>query len=49
MNYSTNLLEGYELLYDDTFSGMDDAVISEKCRFVIDVLNIIGLYLMVTE
>jgi len=38
-NYSKILLEGYELLYDDIFSGMDEVVIPEKCRFVLDVLN----------
>jgi hypothetical protein len=38
-NYSTILLEGYEFLYDDIFSGMDEIVSSEKCRFVLDVLN----------
>lgn len=38
-NYSTILLNGYELLYDDIFSGMDDTVSSEKCRFVLDVLD----------
>lgn len=38
-NYSTILLEGYELLYDDIFSGMDHIVSSEKGRFVLDVLT----------
>lgn len=38
-NYSTILLEGYELLYDDIFSGMNDTVSSEKGRFVLDVLS----------
>lgn len=38
-NYSTILLEGYELLYDDVFSGMDNTVSPEKCRFVLDVLS----------
>lgn len=37
--YSKILLEGYELLYDDIFSGMDHTVSREKCRFVLDVLN----------
>jgi len=39
LNYSTILLQGYELLYDDLFSGMDEVVSSEKCSFVGDVLN----------
>lgn len=38
-NYSTILLQGYELLYDEIFSGMDDTVSSEECRFVLDVLT----------
>ena len=38
-NYSTILLQGYELLYDDIFSGMDETVSSEKCRFALDVLS----------
>lgn len=38
-NFSTILLEGYEILYDDIFTGMDEIVTSEKGRFVLDVLN----------
>ena len=38
-NYSTILLDGYELLYDDIFSGMNETISSEKCRFVIDILS----------
>lgn len=37
--YVKILLEGYELLYDDIFSGMDEEVSSEQCNFVLDVLS----------
>lgn len=38
-NNATILLEGYELLYDDIFSGMDEVVSPEKGRFVLDILS----------
>lgn len=38
-NYSTILLEGYELLYEDIFLEMDDTLSSERCRFALDVLS----------
>ncbi len=31
-------MDGYELPYDD-FSGMDEALSAEKCRFVLDILS----------
>jgi len=39
LQFVTILREGYELLYDDIFSGMDEEVSAEKCRFVLDVLS----------
>lgn len=38
-NNVTILLKGYELLYDDIFSRMNEEVNSEQCRFVLDVLS----------
>ena len=39
LQFVTILMDGYELLYDDIFSGMDEEVSSEQCRFVLDVLS----------
>jgi len=38
-NNATILLEGYEYLYDEIFSGMDEVVSPEKGRFVLDILS----------
>lgn len=38
MQFVTILMDGYELPYDD-FSGMDEEVSAEKCRFVLDILS----------
>ena len=39
LQFVTILMDGYELLYDEIFSGMNEEVSAETCRFVLDVLS----------
>jgi len=39
LNFATILLEGYEYLYPDIFSGMNEEVSQERGSFVADVLS----------